>query len=95
MQNEDPTFKPRINNKSKFLKRSSSTGNITAELYNMAAENKKKKVDMEFMSVMSLKVSSHQTVLANAGIAEGIVTNSDKYQANRLQREFDGILTEL
>ena len=47
------------------------------------------------MSVMSLKVSSHQTVLANAGIAEGVVTNSDKYQANRLQREFDGILTEL
>ena len=79
MQNEDPTFRPRINNKSKFMKRSSSTGNITAELYNLASEKEKKKNDMEFQSVMSLKVSAHQSVLANAGIAEGIITNSDKY----------------
>ena len=47
MQHEDPTFRPRINKNSKYLKRSSSTGNTTTDLYNMAEAKKKKKVDLD------------------------------------------------
>ena len=34
-------------------------------------------------------------MLANAGIAEGLITTSDKYQATKLQREFNATLDEL
>lgn len=50
---------------------------------------------MEHQSVMSLKVAQHSTVLANAGIAEGLITTSDKYYATKLQREFYATLAEL
>lgn len=44
---------------------------------------------------MSMKLSQHSSVLQNAGLTDGMITNSDKYFAIRLQKEFDVILAEL
>lgn len=84
MLEEEPTFQPRINTNSKFLKRSSSTGNITADLYNEAIEKKRKADFKAHESVMTLKASQYSSVLQNAGITDGMITQSDKYVATKL-----------
>ena len=86
MLEEEPTFKPKINEKigRKVFKRSSSTGNVTADLYNEALEKKKKADFKQHESVMSLKASQYSSVLQNAGISDGMITTSDKYCASKL-----------
>lgn len=38
---------------------------------------------------------SNSKVLCNAGISKGEVTNSDKYLALRLNKEFDAVISSL
>ena len=95
MLDEEPTFEPRICKKSKHLHRASSTGNIMLDLYNQALEKRKEAVFKHNESVMSMKASTYSSVLHNAGISVGTITNSDKYFATRLQKEFLEITNEL
>jgi len=83
MLDEDPTFQPKVNDKSKFLQRASSTGNISIDLYNQALERRERDKFNQGRSIMSVKASQYSSVLHNAGLSEG-VSNSDKFFASKL-----------
>ena len=44
---------------------------------------------------MSARASQYSSVLQNAGITDGLITNTDKYFAIRLQKEFIEVIAEL
>jgi len=46
-------------------------------------------------SMLSLQKRANNSVLENAGITKGNKTNSDRYLASRLTREFDAALSQL
>ena len=57
MLDEDPTFTPRISDKGKFLQRTHSTGNISVDLYNEAAQKRKRDKFKANESIMSARAS--------------------------------------
>ena len=76
------------------MRRSQSTGNVQMSLYNDSTTRLQWRSDIDKKSTETLRQASHTSVLRNAGITDEAcrVTNSDKYLALKLSREFDHVL---
>jgi len=96
--NESETWgQPSISLKSKeyMRKRAKSSGDIGSQLYLDGVLRRERQFSAERESQMSLRRKNYVSVLENAGISNGSLTQSDRYQAVKLTKEFDAALARL